>query len=67
MNDEHGMHTGDKKPEEHMAMGNEMRPEAKDAKKHEAMGHGMKAGHGMKGMSEREHRAMMIADFRRRF
>jgi len=27
----------------------------------------MRAGHGMKGMSEREHHAMMIADFRRRF
>ena len=27
----------------------------------------MTAGHGMKGMGEREHHAMMIADFRRRF
>jgi len=27
----------------------------------------MKAGHGMKGMGERDHHAMMIADFRRRF
>jgi Cu2+-exporting ATPase len=42
---------------------------------HEHMGHdigsgqemGGHNGHGMKGMSEREHHAMMIADFRRRF
>jgi cation transport ATPase len=31
------------------------------------VGYDMKAGHGMKGMSERGHHAMMIADFRRRF
>ncbi len=67
MNDEHNMHVEHKKPEGHMAMGHEMPPEAKDSKKHEAMRRGMKGGHGMRGMSEREHHAMMIADFRRRF
>ncbi len=67
MKDEYNIHARHRKPEEHMAVGHEMPPVAKDAKEHEAMGHDMKSGHEMKGMSEREHHAMMIADFRRRF
>jgi P-type Cu2+ transporter len=62
---EHNIHAEHKK--EDMAGGHEMPSVTKDAEEHEAVGHDMKAGQGMKGMSEREHHAMMIADFRRRF
>jgi P-type Cu2+ transporter len=67
MKDEHDTYAQHKKPEEHRAIGHEMPPVIKGPKEGETRGHDMKSGHGMKGMSEREHHAMMIADFRRRF
>jgi len=79
MQDNHDRHSRSKKQEEPMTMGHEMPSTEQKKKEHEAMGHemppvgkgskehDMKTGHRMKGMSEREHHAMMIADYRRRF
>jgi P-type Cu2+ transporter len=59
------MHTTNKSEEQPQHAEHNTQPNIK--KEHMAKGHDMRAGHGMKGMSEREHHAMMIADFRRRF
>ena len=54
------------KPQEHATEGHELH-RAREILKQDPVGLEMKPGHTMKGMSEVEHHAMMMGDYRRRF